>query len=71
MKLGRWLRNNGLTQAEAARRLYTSQNYVSELVHGRRWPSRALAQRIFDLTEGQVEPTEFLERNPDLSDRHG
>jgi transcriptional regulator with XRE-family HTH domain len=60
MKLADWMKQEGLTQTEAGRRLGIRQGHVSDLVNGRFWPSRALAAKIWRVTNGAVTPTDFL-----------
>ena len=60
MKFQEWVADSGLTQRALAKRLRTSQGYVSDLVIGRRWPNREMYERIYKLTEGRVTPNDFF-----------
>ena len=48
------------TNDEIAAALSVTPNYVSDLRWGIYWPSRALARKVYVLTDGKVTPTDFL-----------
>jgi transcriptional regulator with XRE-family HTH domain len=60
MRFADWLEQQGLTQAEASKKLGISQGHVSDLCSGRFWPGRALVAKIWRLTKGAVTPNDFL-----------
>lgn len=60
MKLAEWIDRAGITRAEFARRIAMSQGTVSLLCQGKHWPSQKAAGRIFEATNGEVQPTDFL-----------
>ena len=61
MKLGDWLRSNGVTRADFARRIGVSPGAVTLICreHGA-WISRETAERIVAETQGAVTPNDFL-----------
>lgn len=60
MKFADWIDSRGLLRAEIARRLGVSQGHVTDLCNNRFWPTRAMAQRIWRLTGGEVTPNDYL-----------
>jgi 3,4-dihydroxy 2-butanone 4-phosphate synthase/GTP cyclohydrolase II len=68
MKLGEWLRRNGVTRADFARRIGVSPGAVTLICreHGS-WLSRETAERIVAETQGAVTPNDFLTAPPALS----
>lgn len=60
MKLADWIAREGRTRTEIARCLDISGGHLTDLCNGRTWPGRDLAQRIVDLTCGEVGPADFL-----------
>jgi len=75
MKLGHWLKRNGVTRADFARRIGLSPGAVTLICreHGS-WLSRETAQRIVAETQGAVTPNDFLfaappaQNGPDMLD---
>ena len=65
MKLGDWLKRNGVTRADFARRIGVSPGAVTLICreHGS-WLSRETAERIVAETLGAVTPNDFLKRAP-------
>ncbi len=65
MKLGDWLKRNGMTRADFARRIGVSPGAVTLICreHGS-WLSRETAERIVAETLGAVTPNDFLNRAP-------
>ena len=65
MKLGDWLKRNGVTRADFARRIGVSPGAVTLICreHGS-WLSRETAERIVAETFGAVTPNDFLESAP-------
>lgn len=61
MKLADYLRREGISRAEFARRLGKSEGMVSLLCSGDTWLSKNTAQQIFDATGGEVTPTDFMD----------
>ena len=65
MKLGDWLRSNGVTRADFARRIGVSPGAVTLICReGRAWLSRETAERIVAETDGAVTPNDFLHEAP-------
>jgi 3,4-dihydroxy 2-butanone 4-phosphate synthase / GTP cyclohydrolase II len=61
MKLGDWLRRNGVKRADFARRIGVSPGAVTLICReGRAWLSRETAERIVAETAGAVTPNDFL-----------
>lgn len=60
MNLSTYLDANGMTEAEFAARVGVSRTQINKLKHGRAWLSDDVAARIFDATDGQVTPNDFL-----------
>jgi 3,4-dihydroxy 2-butanone 4-phosphate synthase/GTP cyclohydrolase II len=60
MQLGDWIEQRGLSRSEVARQLGISPGHVTDLCAGRFWPSRAVAIKIWRLTDGAVTPNDFL-----------
>src|SRR5271170_6845509 len=65
MKLGDWLKRNGMTRADFARRIGVSPGAVTLICreHGS-WLSRETAERIVAETLGSVTPNDFLNSAP-------
>lgn len=61
-KLKRWIDDQGLTQREMAVRLGISEQHMSGILCGRDLPSRDLAFRIEDETEGAVKARDFVSK---------
>ena len=68
MKLGHWLKRNGVTRADFARRIGLSPGAVTLICreHGS-WLSRETAERIVAETMGAVTPNDFLSAGPPAS----
>jgi 3,4-dihydroxy 2-butanone 4-phosphate synthase/GTP cyclohydrolase II len=65
MKLGDWLKSNGVTRADFARRIGVSPGAVTLICReGRAWLSRETAERIVAETDGAVTPNDFLHEAP-------
>lgn len=61
MTLTDWrTQNNKMSMAVLAERLNVSQPTISRIEAGKQWPDRDLLQKIFDLTDGQVTPNDFV-----------
>ena len=60
MPLAEWIREMGYTQRLVARRLGVSPSTLSRLLKGERSASASLMRRVFELTEGQVTPTDLV-----------
>jgi 3,4-dihydroxy 2-butanone 4-phosphate synthase/GTP cyclohydrolase II len=65
MKLGHWLKRNGVTRTDFARRIGLSPGAVTLICreHGS-WLSRETAERIVAETMGAVTPNDFLSAGP-------
>lgn len=63
MKLAAWRKKKELRQAELALRLGCSQPYVSQIERAVNpiIPGADLMSRIFEVTDGEVEPNDFYE----------
>ena len=62
MKLGDWLRANGVTRADFARRIGVSPGAVTLICRENdAWMSRETAERIVAETRGEVTPNDFLD----------
>jgi hypothetical protein len=71
MTFADWVRFKKLRRNKVAEMLGISPGHMSDLCQHRFWPNRELARRIYDLTEGDVTPTDFLfdiESIPDTDD---
>jgi 3,4-dihydroxy 2-butanone 4-phosphate synthase / GTP cyclohydrolase II len=68
MHLADWITEHGYRRIDVARRLGISSGHISDLCRGRFWPSRELAQRIYDMTGGAVTPNDFLRGSNSASD---
>lgn len=60
MKLIQWLKNNGITQTEFAKKVGVDVSYITHLTKGRRVPSLTTALKIQELTEGAVPVTSWV-----------
>jgi 3,4-dihydroxy 2-butanone 4-phosphate synthase/GTP cyclohydrolase II len=60
MKLDQWIEHHGLRRVEFARKLGLSPGHVTDLCQARFWPTRLLAQGIWEMTGGEVTPNDFL-----------
>ena len=61
MKLGTYLRKNGIPQSEFARILGVTQQAVAHWVAGERFPRRGHLIRIHQKTDGAVTPRDFID----------
>ena len=61
MKLGTYLRKNGIPQSEFARILGVTQQAVANWVSGERFPRRAHLILIHRKTDGAVTPRDFVD----------
>jgi transcriptional regulator with XRE-family HTH domain len=59
MKLADWRKEQGWTQQQLATALECTISSVARYENGTRDPEPAMKERIFLLTEGQVEPNDF------------
>ena len=60
MKLGDWLKQQGITQAEFAERIRSDQGHVSDLVRGKVRPRLESIARIQTATAGAVTADDWL-----------
>ncbi len=66
MKLGDWLKHNGVTRADFARRIGVSPGEVTLICRDDgAWISRETAERVVAETEGAVTPNDFLLSPPE------
>jgi transcriptional regulator with XRE-family HTH domain len=69
----RWVKDSGLSQREIARQLDSSPAFISDIVLGKGWPGRALANAIERATEtwakGPIKSEEWDEAEKRLSRR--
>ena len=61
MKLAEWRRNAGLTQQELADRLGCILTTVARYETGLRTPEGPMMLKIFDVTDGAVQPNDFFD----------
>ncbi len=59
MILSDWLKQEGISPTDFARRLNKPQATVARYVTGKRIPEPPIMRDIFDLTGGQVTPNDF------------
>lgn len=64
MRFAKWIELSGLKRIEVADRLGISSGHLTDLCNLRFWPNRRLAQKIYELTEGDVSPYDFLYDDP-------
>ena len=60
MNFREYLFNKRITQIEFAKKLEISRGHLSQILHGTKHPSRKLAKKIEDETEGKVTAIELL-----------
>lgn len=60
MQLAQYLETRKITDAEFAKTLGVAQSTVLRLKRGERRPSLELAQRIAEVTAGEVQPSDFF-----------
>jgi transcriptional regulator with XRE-family HTH domain len=61
MRLKDWLRANEMRGSDFAELVGVTPSAICQLQQGRIWPTRWTAKKIFELTDGQVTPTDFLD----------
>lgn len=61
MKLAEWLEREKISRSEFARRIDVSPGAVTGWCDGSFWINKDKAQRIFDETNGEVTPTDFMQ----------
>ena len=59
MKLDAWIKKEGITGSEFARRIERSPEFVYLLISGARGPSARTIRRIGEVTDGQVGADDF------------
>lgn len=60
MQLSEWLRREGVTRVDFAKRIGVSPSHVTGLCDGVSWPGRDVAAEILKATNGEVTPGDFL-----------
>lgn len=60
MKLSEWLTENRVSRAEFARQVGVSGAAITQWCDGSIYPSREMAERIVEVTNGSVTPNDFL-----------
>ena len=60
MKLSEWLKREGISGAEFARRAGLSEGTISLLTRDATWPTRDTAETITRVTNGEVTPNDFF-----------
>jgi 3,4-dihydroxy 2-butanone 4-phosphate synthase/GTP cyclohydrolase II len=65
MKLSEWLKANRVGRSEFAALIGVSKGYVTQLCDGAH-PSIAMAQRIYEVTSGEVTPNDFMDLQKDI-----
>lgn len=61
MRLKDWLRTNEMRGSDFAELVGVTPSAVTQLLQGRTWPTRWTAKKIFERTNGQVTPNDFLD----------
>ncbi len=64
MEFKDWLNAKNVTLVSVAKKLDVSYSYLSDVKHKRKFPSKRLAQKLSNLTNGEVPPTDFANPNP-------
>jgi transcriptional regulator with XRE-family HTH domain len=59
-KLAAFLKSEGIPQSAFAERISVRSSTISRLLNGERTPSLRLAKRIFEQTEGNVTPNDWM-----------
>ena len=59
-----YLEETETTEGAFAERVGTKPSYLSNIITARRWPGRALAQKIEEATGGLVKAADLLTWNP-------
>jgi 3,4-dihydroxy 2-butanone 4-phosphate synthase/GTP cyclohydrolase II len=60
MTLREWIATEGISYSEAGRRLGVSPGHIGDMLAERFWPGRETMRKIFERTDGQVTPNDFL-----------
>jgi 3,4-dihydroxy 2-butanone 4-phosphate synthase/GTP cyclohydrolase II len=60
MKLEDWLTREGKRASAFARDVGVTPATISGLCRGDRWLGKDVAQKIYDATNGEVTPTDFM-----------
>lgn len=60
MQLSAWITRAGFSRSEFARRIKVSPGHITGLCDGTTWPSRRIANLIFEETQGAVGPQDFM-----------
>ena len=63
MKLGEWLKKEGISQRELARRLKVHYSLICRYVNGTQVPSAQMVLRIREATNGEVGFDDFYGRD--------
>lgn len=60
MKLSRYLKNNGLTHADFAKLVDSTEHAVAKWCRGERTPREKFMRKILSVTCGEVSPNDFF-----------
>jgi transcriptional regulator with XRE-family HTH domain len=61
MQMKDWMRDRGLHGHVVAAAIGMTQPYLSQCMHGKRVPSVKLIYRVYELTDGEVTLSDWLE----------
>lgn len=71
MQFEDYLRSNGLSMAEVARRWRVSVSTISRPCKGQRWPSTVVLVRAFEMSGGAVRLEDWIEKCRPLLESEG
>jgi transcriptional regulator with XRE-family HTH domain len=61
MKLNDWLKREGLTPTDLAKRMKRPQATIARYASGQRIPEPPIMKEIFEVTAGEVTPNDFYD----------
>lgn len=59
MTLSEWLKREGLSATDLAKRMNKPQPTIARYVNGQRMPEPPVMKEIFEITGGEVAPNDF------------
>ncbi len=60
MQLAEYLNDKGILYPEFAKMVETTPSHISNIVQGKKTPSKNLMEKIFNATDGAVRPDDFF-----------
>jgi ribosome-binding protein aMBF1 (putative translation factor) len=59
MTLGEWIKREGISPTDLAKRMNKPQPTIARYINGQRIPEQPIMKEIFEITSGAVTPNDF------------